>query len=194
MKSLIRREAPEESLVGIVLAALSLIVMPMLVRMKRRVARELKSGALQAESRQTLICAYLSAILLAGLGLNAWLGWWWADPVAGIAMIPLIVREGLEAAHGETCGDRGLGRSGVAVLLSTSFRIAASSVTHRLNRRRRSSPPSRGRPRPWLSRVARELAAGPVADEVGQLGQQHGGGSGDSATASMSGFGDTSRY
>jgi divalent metal cation (Fe/Co/Zn/Cd) transporter len=82
VKSLLRREAPDESPVEIVLAALSLIVMPMLVRVKQRVARQLKSGALEAESRQTLICAYLSAILLAGLGLNAWLGWWWADPVA----------------------------------------------------------------------------------------------------------------
>jgi divalent metal cation (Fe/Co/Zn/Cd) transporter len=105
IKSLIRREAPEESWVGIVLAGLSLVVMPPLVRMKQRIARELKSGALHAESRQTLICAYLSAILLAGLGLNAWLGWWWADPVAGIAMIPLIVREGLEALRGETCSE-----------------------------------------------------------------------------------------
>lgn len=105
LKSLIRREAPDESPVGIVLAALSLIVMPMLVRVKRRVARQLMSGALEAESRQTMICAYLSAILLAGLGLNASLGWWWADPIAGLLMIPLIVREGLEAVRGETCSD-----------------------------------------------------------------------------------------
>ncbi len=105
LKSLIRREAPDESPVGIVLAALSLIVMPILVRVKRRVARQLMSGALEAESRQTMICAYLSAILLAGLGLNASLGWWWADPIAGLLMIPLIVREGLEAVRGETCSD-----------------------------------------------------------------------------------------
>lgn len=103
VKTLVRREAPDESLVGIVLAALALIVMPMLVRLKQRVARQLNSGALAAESRQTLICAYLSAILIAGLGLNAWLGWWWADPVAGLLMVPLIVREGLEAVRGETC-------------------------------------------------------------------------------------------
>ena len=65
-----------------------------LARAKRRVAARLASGALEAETRQTEIRAYLSAILLAGLGLNAALGWWWADPVAGIAMTPLIAREG----------------------------------------------------------------------------------------------------
>jgi len=101
--SLARREAPSESLTGIVLAALSLVVMPLLARLKRRVASRLQSGALEAESRQTEICAYLSAILLAGLGLNAWLGWWWADPVAGLAMVPLIAREGWEAIRGKTC-------------------------------------------------------------------------------------------
>ena len=60
---------------------------------------------MQADSRQTSICAYLSAILLAGLGLNALLGWWWADPAAALAMAPLIVREGLEAVQGRTCCD-----------------------------------------------------------------------------------------
>jgi len=103
---LVLREPPDESFVGMVLAALSLIVMPLLVRLKRRVARGLNSGALEAESRQTMICAYLSAILLVGLGLNASLGWWWADPIAGIAMTPIIVREGLEAVRGETCCPR----------------------------------------------------------------------------------------
>lgn len=99
---LVGRRTPEASLVGMVLAALSLVVMPLLVRLKRRVARQLGSGALEAESRQTLICAYLSAILLAGLGLNTWFGWWWADPVAGIATTPLIAREGWEALRGHT--------------------------------------------------------------------------------------------
>src|SRR2546425_21796 len=61
------------------------------------------SGALEAEARQTRVCAYLSAILLVGLGLNAWLGYWWADPVAGVAMVPLIAWEGLEAVRGRTC-------------------------------------------------------------------------------------------
>jgi divalent metal cation (Fe/Co/Zn/Cd) transporter len=104
MKALITtHEAPAASAVGIVIAALSLVVMPVLVHLKRRVATQLNSGALEAETRQTAICAFLSAILLAGLGLNAWLGWWWADPLAGLAMVPLIAKEGIEALRGETC-------------------------------------------------------------------------------------------
>jgi divalent metal cation (Fe/Co/Zn/Cd) transporter len=105
IRTLREQQAPAHSPVGIVLAALSLIVMPVLVRFKRRIARQLGSGALEAEARQTKVCAYLSAILLAGLGLNAWVGWWWADPVAGLSMVPLIVWEGLEAVRGRTCCD-----------------------------------------------------------------------------------------
>jgi divalent metal cation (Fe/Co/Zn/Cd) transporter len=103
VETLIRREVPDHSLIGIVLAALSLIVMTLLVRLKRRVAIQMESGALEAEARQTEMCAYLSAILLAGLGLNVWLGWWWADPIAGLTMVPLIGWEGLEAVRGQTC-------------------------------------------------------------------------------------------
>jgi divalent metal cation (Fe/Co/Zn/Cd) transporter len=107
-KSLLRRQAPEASLVGIGLAAVSLIVMPLLARAKRRVARGLNSGAMQADSRQTDICAYLSAILLGGLALNAIFGWWWADPAAGLVMVPLIAKEGIEAVQGRTCcGEEG---------------------------------------------------------------------------------------
>jgi len=102
---LIAREAPERSPVGIVLAALSVVVMPLLARAKRRVAVRLGSRALDADSRQTDLCAYLSAILLAGLGLNALLGWWWADGVAALAMVPIIVNEGREALRGEVCDD-----------------------------------------------------------------------------------------
>lgn len=102
-KSLLFRELPEESYVGIGLAILSLIVMPILARAKRRVAVSLNSRALQADSRQTAICAYLSAILLVGLVLNVLFGWWWADPVAGLVMIPIIAKEGIEALRGETC-------------------------------------------------------------------------------------------
>lgn len=105
VSSLARREEPEASVVGVVLAALSVVVMPLLARAKRRVAAGLSSRALAADSRQTDICAYLSAILLAGLALNALFGWWWADPAAALLMIPIIAREGVEALRGETCCD-----------------------------------------------------------------------------------------
>lgn len=107
VSSLIRREVPEESVVGIVLASVSLVVMPLLVRAKRKVARGINSGALMADSKQTELCTYLSAILLGGLLLNALLGWWWADPVAALVMVPIIVKEGIEALRGETCCDEG---------------------------------------------------------------------------------------
>ena len=100
---LVEGTAPHRSIVGIIIAALSLIVMPLLVCYKRRIARQLASGALEAEARQTRVCAYLSAILLVGLGLNARWGWWWADPLAGLGMVPLIAWEGLEAVRGRTC-------------------------------------------------------------------------------------------
>jgi divalent metal cation (Fe/Co/Zn/Cd) transporter len=77
--------------------------MPLLARAKRRVAANLNSRALKADSRQTDICACLSAILLVGLGLNALFDWWWADPVAGLVMIPFILKEAIEALRGETC-------------------------------------------------------------------------------------------
>jgi divalent metal cation (Fe/Co/Zn/Cd) transporter len=102
---LVRGEPPDVSRTGIVLAALSLVVMPVLVHEKRAVARTLASGALAAESRQTEFCAYLSAILLTGLGLNAGLGWWWADPVAALVMAPIIAREGWNALRGDPCCD-----------------------------------------------------------------------------------------
>jgi divalent metal cation (Fe/Co/Zn/Cd) transporter len=101
--SLLRHQEPEESWFGIAVAIASLIAMPLLARAKRRVAAQLNSGALHADSRQTDICAYLSAILLGGLLLNALLRWWWADPVAGLAMVPLIGREGVEALRGKAC-------------------------------------------------------------------------------------------
>ena len=105
ISSLIRREEPAESLVGIVLAAVSLVVMPLLVRAKRKVARAIKSKALIADSKQTELCTYLSAILLGGLLLNALLGWWWADPLAALVMVPIITKEGIEALRGDTCCD-----------------------------------------------------------------------------------------
>ena len=105
LSTLLAREEPEESLVGIVLAGLSLLVMPILARAKRRVASGLGSKALEADSRQTDLCAYLSALLLVGLGLNALFGWWWADPAAALAMVPIIVGEGVRALKGEECSD-----------------------------------------------------------------------------------------
>jgi divalent metal cation (Fe/Co/Zn/Cd) transporter len=107
-KSLLLREPPESSYVGIALSALSLVVMPLLARAKRRVASSLNSRAMQADSRQTDICAYLSAILLGGLLLNALFGWWWSDPVAALIMVPIIAKEGVEALRGETCCDEGV--------------------------------------------------------------------------------------
>jgi divalent metal cation (Fe/Co/Zn/Cd) transporter len=103
--ALLRRESPERSAPGIVLAAVSLIVMPLLARAKRRVARGINSCAMFADARQTDFCIYLSAILLGGLLLNALLGWWWADPVAALIMAPIIGKEGVEALRGKTCCD-----------------------------------------------------------------------------------------
>ncbi len=103
VKGLILQETPEKSLIGVALAAVSLVVMPLLAWAKRKVAVKLNSQALVADSHQTDICAYLSAILLVGLGLNALFGWWWADPIAALAMVPIIVKEGLEALRGEAC-------------------------------------------------------------------------------------------
>ena len=104
-KSLIRREPPDESMFGIVIAALSLVIMPLLARAKRRVAAAIRSKALDADATQTVLCTYLSAILLGGLLLNALAGWWWADPVAALVMVPIIVREGWEGSRGERCED-----------------------------------------------------------------------------------------
>jgi divalent metal cation (Fe/Co/Zn/Cd) transporter len=106
VNSLVVHEAPKTSWFGVAVAIASLIAMPLLARAKRRVAAQLNSGALHADSRQTDICAYLSGILLGGLLLNALLHWWWADPVAGLIMVPIIGREGLEALRGKTCCDR----------------------------------------------------------------------------------------
>lgn len=105
IKSLIKSEPPDESIPGIILAVASLIVMPLLVRAKRKVARGIGSGAMAADAKQTELCTYLSAILLGGLLLNALLGWWWADPLAALIMVPIIVKEGVETLRGEACCD-----------------------------------------------------------------------------------------
>src|SRR5437660_9852057 len=100
---LLKHEAPRATYLGLFYAAACVIVMPVLARAKRRVAAQLGSDALHADSHQSDICAYLSVILLAGLGLNATLGWWWADPVAALGMLPIIVREGVAGLRGQTC-------------------------------------------------------------------------------------------
>jgi divalent metal cation (Fe/Co/Zn/Cd) transporter len=102
--SLIQRSAPDTSRVGIVLASVSLVIMPLLAWSKRRTGRALHSKALIADAAETFVCAYLSFALLLGLTLNVAFGWWWADPVAALLMLPLIVKEGneaLDSARGE---------------------------------------------------------------------------------------------
>ena len=105
ISDLVSRKAPEHSIPGIVLACVSLIVMPLLSRAKKKVGNELGSAAMHADAKQTDFCVYLSVILLMGLLLNAALGWWWADPAAALIMVPLIAKEGAEAMQGETCCD-----------------------------------------------------------------------------------------
>src|SRR5713101_3858900 len=99
------RRAPEHSIPGIILACVSLVVMPLLSRAKRRVGHALGSAAMNADARQTEFCTYLSAILLAGLLLNAVFGLWWADPVAGLIMVPIIAKEGVDGLQGKACED-----------------------------------------------------------------------------------------
>lgn len=93
----------EASSVGMIIAAVSLVIMPVLSWAQRRTGRQLGSPTVVADSKQTLLCTYLSAVLLAGLLLNATLGWWWADPVVGLIIAALAVREGLEAWRGDAC-------------------------------------------------------------------------------------------
>ncbi len=102
-RTLFLREGAERSLPGIALAISSLVVMPILARAKRRVARTIASDALAADAKQTELCMYLSAILLGGLVVNAAFGWWWADPAAGLLMIPIVVREGIHGLKGRPC-------------------------------------------------------------------------------------------
>ena len=103
-RALLGAGEPEHSTVGVVLAAVSLAVMPGLSWFERRTGRELGSASAVADSKQTLICSYLSAVLLVGLLLNGALGWWWADPVAALVIAGFAVREGVEAWRGDACG------------------------------------------------------------------------------------------
>jgi divalent metal cation (Fe/Co/Zn/Cd) transporter len=101
IRELLANRAPEHSVAGILIAVASLIVMPILSRAKRHVGRKLASAAMNADARQTEFCTYLSAILLGGLLLNICLGWWWADPVAALVMVPIIAKEGVDGIRGE---------------------------------------------------------------------------------------------
>ena len=103
IRELLSREAPEHSIPGIILACVSLIVMPMLSRAKRQVGTALRSAAMNADAKQTEFCIYLSAILLGGLLLNALWGLWWADPVAALIMAPIIAKEGVEGLRRDPC-------------------------------------------------------------------------------------------
>lgn len=99
------RNEPESSIIGIVIAIASLVVMPVLARAKRLTASELDSSTLAADGQQTTLCAYLSVILLVGLLLNATFAWWWADPVAAIGVAVLAFSEGRSAWRGDNCCD-----------------------------------------------------------------------------------------
>ena len=96
-RTLVLHHAPEASTVGIILSIVSVVVMPVVAFRQRTLARRLDSRALAADAVETFVCTYLSFTLLLGLGFNALLGWWWADPVAALAMLPLIMKEGWEA-------------------------------------------------------------------------------------------------
>jgi divalent metal cation (Fe/Co/Zn/Cd) transporter len=105
VSNLLAKRAPEHSIPGIIIACVSLVVMPLLTRAKRRVGAQLKSPAMKADARQTELCVYLSVILLAGLLLNAVANLWWADPISGLIMVPIIAKEGVEGLRGNPCGD-----------------------------------------------------------------------------------------
>jgi divalent metal cation (Fe/Co/Zn/Cd) transporter len=103
--ALLEKKVPEHSLAGIILACVSLVVMPLLSRAKRRVAVQLRSAAMNADAKQTDFCTYLSAILLGGLLLNMVSDCWWADPVAALIMVPIIAKEGVDGMRAKSCCD-----------------------------------------------------------------------------------------
>ncbi len=104
LKKLISREPSEPSLIGIIIAVVSLIVMPVVFYMKYKLGKSVGSRGLVADSKQTLACSYLSLSLLVGLGLNYLYGIWWADPAAGLVIVAFLFKEGLEAVRGEHDG------------------------------------------------------------------------------------------
>ncbi|MER7005429.1 cation transporter [Dactylosporangium sp. NPDC000555] len=102
-RALLGGDRAEHSTVGLVIAAVSLAVMPVLSAAQRRAGRELGSATAVADSKQTLLCTYLSAVLLAGLAVNTLFGWWWADPAAALIIAAVAVKEGREAWRGDVC-------------------------------------------------------------------------------------------
>lgn len=105
VRSLLTGEQPDVSRTGIALTIVSLIVMPVLAREKRRVGRELGARSVEADSQQTQACVYLSAVVLVGLAANAVFGWWWADPLAALGVVAFLGREGREALTAEHVDD-----------------------------------------------------------------------------------------
>lgn len=103
VRALLGEATSDHSSVGIVLAAVSLVVMPLLSWLERRTGRELGSASVVADSRQTLLCTYLSGVLLLGLVINSTLGWWWADPIAALIIAGVAVKEGVSAWRGDAC-------------------------------------------------------------------------------------------
>jgi divalent metal cation (Fe/Co/Zn/Cd) transporter len=103
VRALLGADRAEHSTIGLALAAVSLAVMPLLSAAQRRAGSELGSRSAVADSKQTLLCTYLSAVLLVGLAVNSLFGWWWADPAAALAIAAVAVKEGREAWRGESC-------------------------------------------------------------------------------------------
>src|SRR5437899_11166141 len=103
LKDLLTHSSPRVTYVGIIYAAACVIVMPLLARAKRRAAANLQSDALHADSHQSDICACLAVILLGGLGLNVLFGWWWADLIDALSMVPIILREAISGLRGQAC-------------------------------------------------------------------------------------------
>lgn len=108
LKKLVLQEAPEPSILGIIIAVVSLVVMPVLFLMKHRIGKSIGSRSLVADSKQTLVCCYLSIALLAGLGLNYLFGIWWADPAAGMVIVVFLMREGYEVLREGKAGCCGM--------------------------------------------------------------------------------------
>jgi divalent metal cation (Fe/Co/Zn/Cd) transporter len=104
LRDLVAGYHPQASWIGVTLSVVTLVTMPPLARAKRRVGEQLGSSATASESRQTMLCAYLSAALLAGLLANAVLEWWWADPIAALVIAGVAAREGRDAWRGDACG------------------------------------------------------------------------------------------